>query len=155
MGLGPKIITCLTVIDAVTISNHFDNPSQDASHPTQLGSLANSTIFMVVAEDNQLNGSNATAGLNIRAKKDDSIHWRATTLSANEDAKVNFTRFVKVGGDNVIDPPTKVSGEQEWTATVRQVARGSQEIYNWVFEILDSSGDLYGYFQWDPAITVV
>ncbi len=153
MGLGPKIITCLTVIDAVTISNHYDSPSTDPSNPTNIGSLASSTIFMVVAQDNQLSG-NASAGLDIKAKKDDTIHWRATTLSANEDAKVNFTNFVKYSGDNVIDQPQKVSGEEEWTATVRQVSSGSREVYNWIFEILDSSNNLYGYFQWDPSITV-
>lgn len=153
MGLGPKIISCLTVIDAVTISNHFDSPSQDPAQPTQLGSLASSTIFMVVSTDNEING-NASSGLDISAKKDDSIHWRATTLSANEDAQVNFTNFVKFSGDDVIDPPTKVSGEEEWTATVRQVKSGSKETYNWIFEILDSSSNLYGYFQWDPYITV-
>lgn len=155
MSLGAKIINCLTVIDAETITNHFSNPSKDLSNPTQLGSLANSTIYMVVATDEEI-GGNACSELNIKAHQDDTIHWRATTLSANQDIVVNFSKFVKVSGDDVISTPTQVSGRDEWSATVRQVLNGARETYNWVFEICDPNDNnaLYGYFQWDPYITV-
>lgn len=166
-----KTINVQITIDAQGIVNSYSNPSQDQNSPT---GIAHNFGFMV-ATSNTISGS-GTGNLNFSAQVGDTVRFFGVSASNNfEDAillyginafsgtqvfssfsNLTFTKNgVSPSGPSVL--PAHIGSQQYWFYQSSVVQAGT-EGYKVVFALYtrDSNGNpqLYGYFQWDPTITV-
>jgi nematocidal protein AidA len=175
-----NVIDILCAIDTVDILNGYPNPSQDSTTPTQI--TAN-LIYMIVQQGSAISG-NGQGELNVAANIGDVIRWRELTLSNNFENSVQFYNFSVNTQDLITLPPTLVGGVQaDGTLSTVQEAMPKQSpsappwlptsvnntpfhfwesttestgsvTYHWQFLIADGNGNVLGYFQWDPFITI-
>ena len=173
-------IDILCAIDAEDILSQYPNPSQNSGSPT--GVSAN-LIYMIVQQGSAISG-NGQGELNISANIGDNIRWRETSLSLNFEYSVQFYNFSSSSQDLITLPPVLVGGVNNdgtlaevqeampkhvsgappwlptsvnntpyhyWQSTAQEAGN---ETYHWQFLIADSNGNVQGYFQWDPYITI-
>ncbi len=170
-------INVLAVIDTEYVKKNYPNPSQDASNPTGIDHA--SEYLLVTGARGDVSGQ-GTADLSFRANVGDLVAFTGTSIYANSDDAVIvygityqtgdrvFNQFVsnlevRTGAvmpnpdvNNGIPPLNQEITFSNYSSTVKQA--GSEHfIVSFALYTLDSSGEnqtLYGYYCWDPAITV-
>lgn len=166
-----KTIDIQVTLNAEGIKSDYPNPSKNQNSPTGIG---HSYAYMV-ATSNAISGS-GTGDLNFSANVGDIVRFFGVTASNNFENSALIYGINKFSGTNVFSdfssktftksgvspsgsavlPPT-ISDQKFWFFEADVINRGT-EGYRVVFALYErnSSGEpvLYGYFQWDPTITV-
>lgn len=170
-----KTINILITIDTDAVRKEFKNPSQDPKNPT---SIAHNFGYMVSTGMSSVSGQ-GTGDLSIKAFVGDTIRAFATSGSENFEDAVLLFGMPKFSGTEVLGPfnyqnftkstvapnsvtsvlPATIVKEDFWFYQA-SVAKAGTEGYMVQFALYTRSEDtgqpvLYGYFQWDPTITVV
>ncbi|MEQ9772816.1 inclusion body family protein [Pectobacterium jejuense] len=169
-----SIINIIVVIDTDSIINDFTgkNPSKNEKSPTPIG---HQYSYMVVASESAISGS-GTADLNISANVGDVIRWTGTSESGNFDSSVLIYGLPKFGGQDVFINPTfkrytKTSmlpaqsspfpvtyiDQSYWfiQADINQKGKENYQVqFGLYYRPHGGTQELFGYFQWDPTITV-
>ena len=174
------IIDILCAIDATDIIARYPNPSTDPDSPT---AVSNTLIYMIVKQGSAISG-NGQGELNVQAQVGDVIRWRETSLSSNFEYAVMFYNFSTSSTDLITLPPQLIGGVTQsgtviqvpeplprqstsappWLPSVEEnvpyhywqstVQSAGSVTYHWQFQIADRNGNVNGYFQWDPFITI-
>lgn len=163
-----EIIDVLVAVDAETIINKFGK-NTDPNNPTQITDPK--LIFMITKSADAVSG-NAGNELKIAAKTLDVIRWRETSLSLNAVYSALLYKFVATSGGNLISPPFPLLAKDQtplpdpsnptvpktqtietyfWNCTVLEPG---EVTYHFSFMIVDRSGNIQGYYWWDPYIQI-
>ncbi|GKW01707.1 hypothetical protein PEC301877_05220 [Pectobacterium carotovorum subsp. carotovorum] len=172
-----NVINVIVIIDTDRIINDpsIKSVSKDQAHPTPIG---HQYSYMVAPSQSAISGE-GTGDLNIRANRDDVIRWTGISESANSDSSVLIYGLPRYAGDTVFtqvefvnsgrleaEPaPTNNTSpfpvtftEQKHWYTQATVTKLGTEQYQVQFALYHrphgGNQELYGYFQWDPTITV-
>lgn len=170
-------IDVLVVIDTEYVKSNYPNPSQDPNNPT---GIDHNSQHMIVSNSNVISGQ-GTADLNFRAKVRDEISFRGTSISQNSDDAViiynikywsgkqvfNTFRYNTVIRQYAVVPNYDTSnGLPADTTNItfscfnsKVKSTGTENFYVQfaLYEIDPDDSDrqiLFGYYYWDPAITV-
>ncbi|WP_052180760.1 inclusion body family protein [Alistipes sp. ZOR0009] len=162
------------IIDTDSIINDKKTPSQDPNNPTW---IEHNYAYMVATRSQTVVGS-GTGDLEIKAQVGEPIHWSAVSESNNFDNSVILYKIKYLNGDHVFDDDyvrniidTKMSAmptpktfvpatytNQSFWSTEARIDNPGHEAYSCHFGLYKRDGDgnqsLYGYFAWDPSITV-
>ncbi|GKW40494.1 inclusion body family protein [Pectobacterium parvum] len=171
-----NVINVTVVIDTDLIISKFigRNASQDQKKPTQIG---HEYSYMVATNKSVIKGS-GTADLNIKANVGDVIRWTGVSESNNFDSSVLIYDLPKFGGTHVFTDaafkmytkksmlpkpgstgpfPVKFEEQSNWFIQA-DITKAGTEKYQVQFGVYyrPEGGEqkLFGYFQWDPTITV-
>ncbi|MFJ5384694.1 inclusion body family protein [Pectobacterium sp. CHL-2024] len=170
------VINIIVIIDTDLIIRKFkDKPvSQDSAKPTQIG---HEYSYMVATSESVIKGS-GTADLHIKASVGDVIRWTGISESGNFDSSVLVYGLPKFGGVDVFKNtvfdmykkksmlPNPNSGgpfpvtftEQSYWFIQASISNTGTEAYQIRFGLYHrpdkKEQKLFGYFQWDPKITV-
>lgn len=168
-----KVINILIAIDTDAVKRQYPNPSKSSTSPT---GIAHNLGYMVATGTTIVSGQ-GTGDLNINALIGDLLRVFATSGSDNfEDAvllynlpkykgdqvlgdfrSVTFTRSTVVPGSRTNVLPPNIVDEQFWFYEADIVSKGT-EGYMVQFGLWTRDANeqpvLYGYFGWDPTITV-
>jgi nematocidal protein AidA len=157
-------IDVLVTFDAETIYHNYGG-NTDSGNPV---SVSNDLIYMVTAQDDALNG-NGGGELTIYAQTEDTIRWREATPSPDYSAILYRFTTDSTGlitppvaleapvtvplpdPDNPTVPLTQTIQDYFWNSTV--IAPGSVT-YHFAFMLVSRHGDVLGYYQWDPFISI-
>ena len=178
MGLmSATAINVLVVIDTEYITTHYPNPSRDPNKPT---GIDHKSQFMVCADPLGIVSGQGTADLNFKARAGDYISFRGTSIYANSDDAVLVYKIVHWAGDNIfnafasnmvarsnaimpnIDTPSGIPAKispinfSALDSRVMRVGKADLMIQFALYK-LDNDGQsqrLFGYYYWDPTITV-
>lgn len=169
-----KTINVLITIDTDLVISQNPSPSTAANEPTTL--THDFTYGFMVVSGTTVNSGQGTALLNFNALVGDTVRFFAVSGSNNFEAAVllyglpryqddqvlspfaymSFTRSaVKPGTPNPL-PPTIVN-EQFWFFQANVIQPGSERFlvqFGLYRRDLNGQLALYGYFQWDPTISV-
>ncbi|MCH4997677.1 inclusion body family protein [Pectobacterium carotovorum] len=172
-----NVINVIVIIDTDRIINDpsIKSVSKDQAHPTPIG---HQYSYMVAPSQSAISGE-GTGDLNIRANRDDVIRWTGISESANSDSSVLIYGLPRYAGDTVFtqvefvnsgrleaEPaPTNNTSpfpvtftEQKHWYTQATITKLGTEQYQVQFALYyrphGGNQELYGYFQWDPTITV-
>lgn len=166
-----KTINIQVTLDAEGIINKYPNPSKNKDKPTGIGH----NFSYMVATSNTISGS-GTGDLNFSANVGDVVRFFGSTASNNFENSALIYEINKYSGTEVfsefksqnfiksgVSPsgpevlPAEISDQKFWFFEADVKQRGT-EGYRVVFALYqrDKNGKpvLYGYFQWDPTITV-
>ncbi|KAI5708678.1 hypothetical protein M8J76_000915 [Diaphorina citri] len=169
-----RIIEVLTVIDTDQLQEAYEKlpRSKNPDLPTHIG---REYAFMITTKSN-VNSGQATADLNIKAIIGDTIKWSGTSESNNidhsiiiYDVKHSSPLVGQIARDlytsSIVYPKEsdiKVTATSEYkafkiTGNIRAKGTVSYLVRFAMFEYSRASGkyELFGYFTWDPTITVV
>jgi hypothetical protein len=161
------------IVDCDALMAAYPNPSQDYQHPT---GIAHNQGFMVTSNE-YVNSGQGTGDLSFRAEVGDTIRWTSSSMSNNFDSAVFVYQMNKFSGTQVTDtpelktftktsmvpqsaiPPTVTQAQQNYWFMTCEVEKTGTEGYTVNFglyrRVRGTSGQsLYGYFYWDPTITV-
>lgn len=167
----------LVVIDTEYIKTTYPNPSKDKNHPTGINHLSQ---FMIVTGSRGIISGQGTADLHFKANPGDDVSFTGTSIYANsEDAVIVygikfwsgtqvFNQFVPnlVTRNRAVmpDPNTQdglppLQAQITFSGYEAKVARSGTEnfyVYIALYTLADDGNtqNLFGYFYWDPAITV-
>ncbi|MBA0204697.1 inclusion body family protein [Pectobacterium aroidearum] len=169
-----NVINIIVVIDTDRIVTDFKGKSvsQDYNKPTPIG---HQYSYMVATNESVIKGS-GTADLNVKANIDDIIRWTGISESCNSDSSVLVYNLPRYAGDEVfkkpdynkrkrstMEPgkdsafPVSFTEQTHWFMQSTVNAKGTEQ-YQVQFGLYHrgDGGDqkLFGYFQWDPTITV-
>ena len=170
-------INVLVVIDTDYILDHYKNPSQNPESPT---GLDHHSQYMICQDPRGVVGGQGTADLNFRANVGDFVTFTGTSVYANSDSAVIVYGIRHWDGDHVFgtfvanlitrnhavmpDPkqPNGIPPTQQkisFASYDSKVSSGGTEkfyVYIAVYKLADDgqTQDLYGYFYWDPSVTV-
>ncbi|KAI5708927.1 hypothetical protein M8J76_006456 [Diaphorina citri] len=144
-----RIIEVLTVIDTDQLKEVYEKlpRSKNPDLPTHIG---REYAFMITTKSN-VNSGQATADLNIKAIVGDTIKWSGTSESNNIDHSI-IIYDVKHSS-----PLVGQIARDLYTSNIRAKGTVSYLVRFAMFEYSRASGkyELFGYFTWDPTITVV
>jgi hypothetical protein len=169
-----KTINILIALDTDRVKKDNPNPSKDSNKPT---GIAHNYGYMIATGTTIVSGQ-GTGDLNFNALVGDTVRAFAVSGSDNfEDAALLYG-MPRFGGDQVMSPfsyqdfekstvvangptnplPAKIVDEQFWFFQASVVKKG-KESYKVQFGLYvrdPNTGQpvLYGYFEWDPTITV-
>lgn len=168
-----KTINILIAIDTDAVISSYKNPSQDPNNPTGIGHQ----FGFMVATGTKVNSGQGTGDLSITALVGDTVRAFGVSGSNNfEDAVLvygmpryagvqvfgtfisqMFTKSTVVPGSAKSPLPPSTQVQPFWFYQSSIVAKGTEN-YKVQFGLWtrDDSGQpkLYGYFDWDPQITV-
>lgn len=163
-----EIIDVLIAVDTETIISKYGTNS-DPDKPVQITDP--SLIFMITKSADAVSG-NAGNELKIGAKTLDTIRWRETSLSLNAVYSAILYKFVATSGEDLISTPIPLLAKDEtplpdpknptvpktqtietyfWNSTV---LNPGDVTYHFNFLIIDRSGNIQGYYWWDPFIQI-
>ncbi len=161
------IINLLVTIDTDHVIKDFPDPSTDQNNPS---GLEHKYQYMVVSDNKELSGEGG-ADLNFSAEVGDHVRIHGTSEYANFEKSILIYKIQKFGGEEVFSPfnsstytkstpepsgpnvlPAKNVDRDYWFYEANVVKRGTESYQIWFALYVD--GDLYGYFYWDPTITV-
>lgn len=175
------MIDILTVIDTDRVISYCEKnhiiPSQKQDSPTPID---HSHEFMICTGAREIVSGQGTGDLHFRANPGDQVAFRGTSIYANSDDAVILYDIVKFKGDDVFNKfvvnkvkrngavmpdPNTPNGVPPLHAAITfnsyssQVSESGDEWFKVRFGLyrLDDKGqtqNLYGYFEWDPRITV-
>ena len=167
-----KNVNVHITIDAAALVAATPDPSQDSSSPTMVG---HNYFYMVVTDGSAISG-NGTGDLNFSANVGDVVRFSSATSSNNyEDAVLIYGIAPFGSGTVVVDnllgltyPSTDVypsgpavlpaeTAARTFTFFQGDVSSVGTEQYSVHFALYTRTGrqlSLYGYFGWDPTITV-
>ncbi|KAI5702301.1 uncharacterized protein LOC103522509 [Diaphorina citri] len=169
-----RIIEILTVIDTDQLKQAYQSlpRSTNPDLPTHIG---REYAFMITTRSNVITGQ-ATADLNIKAIVGDTIKWSGTSESNNidhsiiiYDVKHSSNLVGEIARDlltssivypkvrDIRDIATSPYNVFKITANIRAKGRVQYLVRFAMYEYSRALGryELFGYFTWDPAITVV
>lgn len=176
-GSSAFFIDILNVIDTEYVKRVYPNPSKDLTKPTPID---HNSEFMICTGSRGIVSGQGTWNLNFKAQVGDFVQFRSVSIYQNSDDAVIIYNVAPLAGQpnvfntfvsNVITrakaavPDTsKVNGMPATHQTVNftsldsKVARAGTESF-WVqfgLYTISAAGsqDLFGYYQWDPTITV-
>ncbi len=166
------IVNVIVVIDTTSLIAAYPNPSKNQSAPTQIG---HQYSYMVAAAGSVISGQ-AGGDLNIKANVGDVIRWSGDSESSNFESAILIYGLPKFGGATVFSNPvfkqfTKSSMQpaqngpfpvsnvnQTFWFLEADITNTGTEQYQVQFAVYNrpngGAQELYGYFQWDPTITV-
>jgi hypothetical protein len=169
-------IDILAVVDAESIiAQYADKPlSKDPTRPVYLATNTN-LVYMFVKKDEAVDYQGQSS-LIVAVRPGDSINWRAESLTKNTDYCVLLSACqVNQSGQQSIQPPRLVTTQVyiplpvieggKVTHATRQdfldsyfysTANSANHsvLYSLTFVITDRSGEPFGYFTWDPALSI-
>ncbi|MDQ1857496.1 MULTISPECIES: inclusion body family protein [Chryseobacterium] len=170
-------IDVLIVIDTDYVRSTYPNPSKDPNNPT---GIDHNSQHMIVSNANAISGQ-GTADLNFSARAGDIVSFRGTSIYQNSDDAVIIYNIKYWSGDQVFNSFMYNSVERRQAAVPnlnsqnglpaasaditfasidsKVKATGTENFYvQFGLYILDPNDSnkqiLYGYFYWDPTITV-
>jgi len=170
-------INVLVVIDTDYVRSHYPNPSQDPNNPT---GIDHNSQHMIVSNANAISGQ-GTADLNFSARAGDNVSFRSTSIYQNSDDAVIIYNIKYWSGDQVFNSfvYNAVTRQQavvpnydsqnglpanfasitfsSFDSKVRNT--GTENFYvQFALYTIDPNNSnkqvLYGYYYWDPTITV-
>lgn len=175
---APVFINVNCVVDTYSVMQAYPNPSQDWTNPTP---ISHNNQFMIASDPRGIVSGQGTATLNFNAEPHDFVSFYGTSASANSDDAVLVYGIKSISG-SVFDTfnynavtisgaatPNLGSSTSNGLPAVFQpltvssfdamVANGGSEFFWLQFALytMGESGEtqqLFGYFQWDPTITV-
>jgi len=172
-------VDILVVIDTEYIKANYPHPSQDKTNPTGIN---HNSQYMICTGAKKIISGQGTADLSFQANVSDTISFRGTSIYQNSDDAVIVYGIKYWKGDQVFNqfitnsvvrkyaaqpdpdspsldglPAKKVTQSfQSLDSKVRQA--GVENFYVYIaLYTLASDGqtqNLFGYFYWDPTITV-
>jgi hypothetical protein len=167
-----QIINVIVVIDTASLIAAFPHPSQDQNNPTQIG---HQYSYMVATAGSVISGQ-AGGDLNLKANVGDVIRWTGESESNNFESSVLVYGLPQYGGTQVFSNPvfkefTKASMQpaqngpfpvsfpnQTFWFIEADITNTGTEQYQVRFGVYNrptgGAQQLFGYFQWDPTITV-
>jgi hypothetical protein len=173
-------INVLIVIDTEYVKAH--NPKQNNPNPNNPVGIDHNSQFMIANDPRGIIKGQGTADLNFKANSGDLVGFTGVSIYDNSDDAVIVYGITKFGGVNVFNPftlntitrknaaypnpnsPTNngipaLNGPLNFNALSSIVANSGTENFQVLFALytLGSDGNtqsLYGYFSWDPTITV-
>ena len=183
MSNGPKLLAHVgrliyiqTIFDTETILKTYGK-STDCKNPTGLSHNAGqpSVMYMLTNWDNQISGQ-ATGNLEIKAKVNDVINWRSSTLSNNTGDAAVFNA-IQTDTQGVIGTPqlmltrpsvpvptlpggcpcqysTEVITDSYWYSLVAATGSTTYRCYFWILTEDSSGNPIRYYYWWDPKVTV-
>jgi hypothetical protein len=152
-------------------------PSQDSTKPTALPSTLNDSLRFICDSSHIVSGQGAY-NLNFKAKVDDFVSFVGTSIEANSNSAVIVYGFTKRSGADVFNRfqqdfverdhavvPTEGTGVPpavqkisfaSYDALVKRIGTESFDLSFAQYRLKDDreTQELYGYFIWDPTITV-
>lgn len=173
LSTSQEIINIQVVIDTDAITTDHTSPSQDPNNPTGLN---HTYMYMVATRGNTITGSGG-ADLNIKADVGDVIRWYAVSEYGNFDSAVVIYKLAWYAQDKVFDGetfsvynrtgilpangtalPVGFSDQNFWFNQATVINKGTEQ-YNVQFALYVRQRGvndpvLYGYFYWDPTVTV-
>ena len=170
-------VNILVVIDTDYIIEHNPSPSKDPTKPT---GVDHNSQYMICHSPRGIVSGQGTADLNFRANVGDTVSFTGTSIYANSDAAVilygirfwkgdnvlgTFTANVLTRNRAVMPDPTSPNGlpaiqqKINFASYDSRVSRGGTENFYVdiaVYKLGDDgqTQNLYGYFYWDPTVTV-
>ncbi|EJL73269.1 inclusion body family protein [Chryseobacterium populi] len=170
-------IDVLVVIDTDYVMKHYPNPSQDPNNPT---GIDHNSQHMIVSNSNAISGQ-GSADLNFSAKAGDNVSFRSTSIYQNSDDAVIIYNIKYWSGDQVFnnfvynavirkqavvpnyDSPNGLPANtanitfSSFDSRVRSTGTENFYVQFALYTIDPNNSDrqiLYGYYYWDPTITV-
>lgn len=171
-------IDILTVVDATTLVDLVSTGKLAAGtleNPTGLGSYAGSDQFIfMICDGEYVVNDQGKSELTVSAQVSDVIRWTITNPSADFTydcllynfqsgavgttitAPVCSTQPVVSYYNSLQDSTTPVPSAYMYTVWTAQIlATGPAVQYSWSFQVIDSNtGNVVGYFMWDPFIQI-
>jgi nematocidal protein AidA len=160
------------VIDTDKVIKDVPNPSKDPNKPT---GLAHNYQYMIVSGNQGISGT-ATADLNFQAFTGDVVRMTMSSEYDNLDNPVFIYKIVKFGGSDVFGdflsqqitsktvvpgvpsplPPTMIDRTfWYYQANVQKMGVEQYQVWFAMYQrVRGGNPVLYGYFYWDPTITV-
>ena len=169
-AISSQIIDVLIAIDSNLIlqTPKYSGPS-NAENPIWITDP--NLIYMITRQANALSGQ-AGNELQIKAKVKDVIRWRESTLSLKLNSEVVLYDFVTTTGvnlfsmpradvadaiiplpdpNNILHPKIQTVEDFYWHS---DMLKAGDVVYHFKFIILDASGNVKGYYAWDPFIHI-
>lgn len=170
-------INVLVVIDTEYVKKTYPNPSKDSSKPTGIN---HNSQFMICTGSRGIISGQGTADLNFKANVGDYVAFTGTSIYANSDDAVivygiNYWQGAQVFNTFVPDmvtrakavmpdpntpagiPPlqTKISFSS-LDSKVKQAGTENFYVYFGLYTLADDgeTQQLFGYYYWDPTVTV-
>ncbi|GEJ48058.1 MULTISPECIES: inclusion body family protein [unclassified Chryseobacterium] len=177
LNASSQEIDVLIVIDTDYVRSHYKSPSTDPNNPV---GIDHNSQHMIVSNANAISGQ-GTADLNFSARAGDIVSFRGTSIYQNSDDAVIIYNIKYWSGDQVFNnfvynsverrkaAVPNVNSQNGLPATTADItfasidarvrATGKENFYvQFGLYILDPNDSnkqiLYGYFYWDPTITV-
>ena len=168
-----EIINIQIVIDTDAITADYPNPSKDPADPT---GLPHNYMYMVATRSDVITGS-GTANLSIKANVGDIIRWHAVSENSNFNSAVVIYNLAQFGGTTVFNNltfsvytrqgilpidcatlPVDFSAQNFWFNQANVINTGT-EYYPVQFALYVRWRDvadpvLFGYYYWNPTVTV-
>jgi nematocidal protein AidA len=167
-----EITNVQIVIDTDKVIRDFPSPSQDSNNPTGLPHIYQ---YMAVSGNNAITGQ-GTADLNFQAITGDVVRMTMTSEYGNLENPVLIYNIKKYGGDQVfsdfesrteqvvtVEPggnivlPPNMTTRTFWyfEADVENAGTENYQVWFAMYQrVRGGNPKLYGYFYWDPTITV-
>jgi nematocidal protein AidA len=171
-------INILIVIDTEYVKK--THPKQTNPNMQQPAGIDHSGQFMLCTGSRGIISGQGTGDLNFRANPGDFVQFTGVSIYENSDDAVIVYNITKYGGTDVFnqfvpnvitrknavapDPATEnglpaIHTQLNFNSFDSKVRNGGTENFNVAFALytLDDDGEtqsLYGYFYWDPTITV-
>lgn len=173
-----ETINILVVIDTDLIMDQ--HPRQTSPDQTKPVGLAHTSQYMIATDPRGINSGQGSADLSFRANVGDYVSFTGTSIYDNADSAVivygiNYWNGDKVFNSFVANTLTRrnavmpnsdssnglpaVQQSRNFSNFSAQVARSGTEnfyVYIAVYSLNDDgqTQSLYGYFYWDPQVTV-
>lgn len=169
-------INVLVVIDTDYVKATYPNPSKDPAKPTGIN---HSSQFMICTDPRGGIKNQGTADLQFAALPGDTASFTGVSIYNNAEDAVIIYGIEYWNGTNVFnqfvpnmvqrkgaaqpDPMTKnglpaksvLQNFSSFDAKVRQAGIENFYVYFALYQLLDGENqELFGYFYWDPSITV-
>lgn len=170
-------IDILIIIDTEYVKSRYPNPSRDPNNPT---GIDHSSQFMIASGTRGIISGQGTADLNFRANPADNVAFRGISVYQNSDDAVivydihywsgnqvfnHFGLNVVRRNNAIMSDPSSPNGMPPIKAPLNfasldsKVARSGTENFYVRFGLYTLSDDgetqqLFGYYYWDPTITV-
>ncbi|PTL80271.1 AidA/PixA family protein [Vitiosangium sp. GDMCC 1.1324] len=177
MASNDPFIDILTVIDAKSIVSDYSPNQSTSGSPISLGNRANQYVFMLVKRSEAANGIEAIPELNVAAQTGDILRWRTSSLTMNTGYSTLLyqMRLQNNGspGNELITIPAPYEGSIKipkpapdgngvsigsqpykdfyFQSTAQRPGKVTYQLY---FMLADNQGKPFGYFYWDPFVTI-
>lgn len=148
------VIDVLCVVDGQSLLNKYPNTGPN-NHKVLGGNEIKPFCRMITRQRNVLSDTNARDDLIIDAQEGDTIRWRATSLTCDDEIRVDITDFYSFDQEKYIakpHQPDKAKNPDLWMTKIAAMDEDKGEETYWLkFKVSQKVGKA-GYFDWDPKI---
>jgi len=169
-------INILNVIDTEYIKAHYSNPSQDPNNPT---GIDHNSEFMICTGARSIISGQGGPVLNFGANPGDEVSFRGVSIYDNSDDAVIVYGIKPYGGSSnlfntfvsdvvtltgaIVPDTNQVNGIPAVLQTInftsldsKVKAKGTENfvVQFGLYTLNGETQSLFGYFSWDPTITV-